>query len=145
MWVHLGLLDLLDRRWVLPHMKHPVLTEQVGSATPEISFNDPYTLQHASLAQHHNTNFLPTPFSVQFYPLRNKSQPIRTSQSFGLQFVFERPHCVLKSEDCSENYYVPLWQVNCKQTQTEKLHVSVWRWVVAPVSSVQYREKYIWL
>lgn len=58
---------------------------------------------------------------------------------------FERPQCVLKSEDCSENYYVPLWQVNCKQTQTEKLHVSVWRWVVAPVSSVQYRENYIWL
>lgn len=77
MWVHLGLLDLLDRRWVFPHMKHPVPTEQVGSATPEISFNDPYTLQHASLAQHHNTNFLQTPFSVQFYPLRNNHNPLR--------------------------------------------------------------------
>lgn len=142
MWDHLGLLDLLDRRWVFPHMKHPVPTEQVGSATPEISLT---IRTHCSTPLLHNIatqtscqrrflyNFTPWGIITTHYDQSVIWPPV----------CFERPQCVLKSEDWSENCYVLLWQVNCKQTQTEKLHVSVWRWVVAPVSSVQYSQPYL--
>lgn len=119
-----------------------------GKCNTRNIFNDPYTLQHASLAQHHNINFLPTPFSVQFYPLRNNYNPLRPVSHLASS-LFWRPQCVLKSEHWSENYYVSFMASKLQANTNRKAACKCMKVssCTSQFSSIQrdVSENYIWL
>lgn len=148
MWDHLGLLDLLDRRWVFPHMKHPVPTEQVGSATPEISLTIRTRCSTPLLHNITTQTFCQCRFLYNFTPWGIITTHYDQSVIWP-PVCFERPQCVLKSEDWSENYYVSFMASKLQANTNRKAACKCMKVssCTSQFSSIQrdVSENYIWL